>query len=75
MSTVMKAVLVEGGALPRDSSTVRIALYNADGTPLKIGDNVQAEPQEDSEADTIEELVADYNALLTKLREAGLLAS
>lgn len=78
--SLLKAVLVEGGAVTSGSAPLQLALYKEDGTPLKLSEqldalSVQAEPQADSEATTIKELVTDFNAHLANLRAAGLIAS
>jgi hypothetical protein len=49
-----------------------VALYKADGTPYAIPTKQAA--QADSVAATVGALVTDFNALLAKLRLAGILS-
>lgn len=78
--SVLKAVVVKGADVSKGSLPIRISLFNEDGTPLELisdaeSEVMQAAAHDDSEASTIKELVADFNSLLSKLRDAGVLAS
>lgn len=57
-----------GGREPID-----LALYDADGAPLTVG--AQMPVQATSVAADVATLKTDFNALLTKLKNSGLMAS
>jgi len=68
----MQAVVVAGGTMKKDMTSVEISLYNADGTavtPLK-----KQAAQTDTTAADLAALKVDFNALLAKLRLAGVIA-
>jgi hypothetical protein len=52
-----------------------VSRYTSTATPLKRGGVKQAAAQADSAAASVADLVTDFNALLAKLRTAGILES
>ena len=79
--TPLQAVVIEQDAVTRNSTPVRLALFNEDGTPWSpLGEDAlaDAEPaafQADTTAVDLAALKVDFNALLDKLQTAGLMAS
>lgn len=71
---VVKRMIVTATAPPNPDTTytTQVALYKADGTPYPIPTKQVA--QADSVASTVAALVTDFNALLAKLRLAGILS-
>jgi hypothetical protein len=68
----MNGVVVNGSSQIKNQAPIRLLLVNDDGTAVpKLK---QAPAQADSVATTIAGLVTDFNALLAKLRTAGILA-
>lgn len=66
--------VVNGTAAPKSNQgSLQLALVNPDGTTASTVK--QAAAQADSTASTISALVTDFNALLAKLRTAGVIAS
>lgn len=66
--------------LDRSQGVTRQAIFDADGNPVEFPLTptepfVPAEAVEDSEAETVEELVSDFNGLLENLRDAGIIKS
>ncbi len=72
---VKQSVVVSQDELIPSRMHERIALFNADGTPLDLSPNDVAAYQAASVATTVAGLVTDFNALLTKLQTAGLMAT
>ena len=70
---VEQFVVVDQDAINPHQTVHELALFNADGTARTVA--TQAAAQADSTADTIPEIVADFNALLAKLRAAGVMAT
>lgn len=73
----LQAVVTPQPKMLPSSSSVQIALFNADGTPFDIVDNTLAPAAAvpNSVAATVGALVTDFNALLASLRAAGHLAT
>lgn len=69
-----QAVVVEQSAVNTHQTVEEIALFNADGTPFGAVPS-QAAAQADSVAATLPAMVTDFNALLAKLRAAGVMAT
>lgn len=70
--TPLKAIVLSQGSTNNSVTPLRISLINEDGTPKTI--LAPAAAQANSVATTVEGVVTDFNALLTKLRAAGHLA-
>jgi hypothetical protein len=66
-----KAV-VSTGILTNNHTPLNVVLYNEDGS--RAGTVKTAAAQADSVAATVGALVTDFNALLAKLRTAGVIA-
>lgn len=72
LSRVTKAVVVPAVNLNEHQTVMQLALVNPDGSPAST---VKKQPaQADSTATDVTGLVADFNALLAKLRTAGILS-
>lgn len=71
--TRMQAVVSPAGEHNPYLTTKRLTLFNEDGEVLTVSKLVEA--QADSTATTVADLVADHNALLAKLRAAGVMAN
>ena len=69
--TVQQLIVVSQAAVNTKQLTGQIALFNANGTPKTIA--TPATAQVDSVAATVAALVTDFNALLAKLRAAGVM--
>lgn len=69
--TVEQAMIVSQSSLKSSQAVTRIALFKSDGTPKALANPAAA--QVDSVAATVGALVTDFNALLAKLRAAGVL--
>jgi outer membrane murein-binding lipoprotein Lpp len=67
----MQATLVSSSAVANTSGTVQLALFKADGTPKVIANPAAA--QVDTVAADLAALKVDFNALLAKLRAAGVM--
>lgn len=68
----MQAVVVAGTTMKNDKTTAEISLFNADGTavtPLK-----KQAAQADTVAADLTAMKVDFNALLAKLRLAGVIS-
>lgn len=65
-------VVVSSANIKGGQETGQVALFKADGTPYPIPTKQAA--QADSVAATVGALVTDFNALLAKLRLAGILS-
>lgn len=62
--------------LDQSQAPLQLVLFNEDGTQFEWPDGssfTPAEAQEDSIAVDVEDLVDDFNALLAKLRAAGIM--
>lgn len=68
----MKAVVVSSAGAHPNQNSVQLALTNADGTPASTVKKQAA--QVDSVAADVATLKTDFNALLAKLRAAGILS-
>ena len=69
-------VVVSMTSMEANKVPMRLALFDETGAAVAIPEAVTpAAAQADSTATTIAELKTDFNALLAKLRTAGLLAS
>lgn len=68
---VEQAILVSQSSLNNSQMPTQLALFKADGTPKVLANPAAA--QVDSVAATVGALVTDFNALLAKLRTAGVL--
>lgn len=71
-SGVRQAVVVNAPTQIPNTEPMMLALFNPDGTPKVIANKAAA--QVNSVAVDVPTLVADFNALLTKLRAAGVMA-
>lgn len=71
--TRMQAVVSPAGERNPYLTTKRLTLFDEDGNTLNVPKLVAA--QADSTATDVTGLVADFNALLAKLRAAGVMAS
>lgn len=71
--TQMQAVLKSSSKHNNKLSTMQLFLFDEDLEPLAVAG--VAASQEDSEAESVSELVTDFNALLAKLRASGAMAS
>lgn len=69
---VTRAVVVASNPTKSESAPIQIALYNADGT--KASTVKTAAAQADTTAADLAALKVDFNALLAKLRTAGVIA-
>lgn len=67
------AYVVQEDSPQSGSEPVQIGFYTTDGTPLAVGAEMPV--QADSVAADVATLKTDFNALLTKLKNAGLMAS
>lgn len=67
----MQATLVSSSAVANTSGTVQLALFKPDGSPKVIPNPAAA--QADTTAADLTAMKADFNALLAKLRTAGVL--
>lgn len=72
--SILEAIVVSKPTREHSKTPVQLALFNANGTP-KVLPNVPTAAQADSVAATVGALVTDFNALLAKLRTAGILGS
>jgi hypothetical protein len=71
-NTHVTSVMITGSAKPNPVTNLRpFALFGPDGLPLTVPKKMPA--QANSTATDVPGLVTDFNALLTKLRNAGLL--
>lgn len=68
----VRAVVVPGTGLGNNQGAMPIVLQNPDGTTASTIKKQAA--QADSVASTVAGLVTDFNALLAKLRAAGVLS-
>jgi hypothetical protein len=70
---IQKAVVLASNPTGIDHSTpLQLALVNPDGS--QAGTVKKAAAQADSTASTVAALVTDFNALLAKLRSAGVIS-
>lgn len=69
----LQAVVMPGAARTSRTMQMNINLFNADGTPYVPLVATKAAAQADSTATDVPGLKTDFNALLAKLRAAGLL--
>jgi hypothetical protein len=67
----MQAIVVSQTSLSNSSQPVEIALFKSDGTPKVVANPAAA--QVDTVAVDLAALKVDFNALLAKLRTAGVL--
>ncbi len=76
VNRIEQAIVATQAAIEPSQGVTQLAFFNEDGTPFDFGnpDLSPAAAQADSTADVIGEIVTDFNALLAKLRAAGLLA-
>ena len=65
-------LVVSQAAIKPGQELAQVSLFKADGTPFPIPTKQAA--QADSVAATVGALVTDFNALLAKLRLAGILS-
>jgi len=75
--SITHAVLVEADAVSPHATPLQLSLFNTDGepvTPLSAESN-QMPVQAASTAADVATLKTDFNALLTKLKNAGLMAT
>ena len=72
MATVTKVVVVDGATGSPSAASMRFALYTEDGSPRVLPKQVDG--QSDSAAEDLSTLVEEFNALLAKLRESGVLS-
>lgn len=68
----LEAVVTSKATRDSTQEPVVLCLFKADGTPFPIPTKQAA--QADSVASTVSALVTDFNALLAKLRLAGILS-
>jgi hypothetical protein len=68
----VRAVVVPNGTTSGQAGVTRLHLVNADGT--EAGTVKKQAAQADSVASTVGGLVTDFNALLAKLRSAGVIS-
>jgi hypothetical protein len=71
--SVTKAVVVNSSASVPNTLPLQLALFKADGVTPLVPLATPAAPQADSTATDVTGLKADFNALLAKLRTAGLM--
>jgi hypothetical protein len=71
-ATPVKAIVVPSTGVPNNRETMQIVLLNPDGTAASTVKKQSA--QTDSVAATVGALVTDFNALLAKLRLAGVIS-
>lgn len=77
--TPLQAVVIGQEAVTKNSTPVRLALFNEDGTPWNplgndaLADSEPAAFQADTVAADLAALKVDFNALLDKLQTAGLM--
>jgi len=72
MNQVVKQVTVVPQTAPTQNQVMeRVSLFNAAGEPLAAAEPAAA--QADSVAATLGAMVVDFNALLAKLRAAGVM--
>jgi hypothetical protein len=69
--TTLDAIVVTRNLKNDGQIPVRLALFNANGTPRTLATPVAA--QANSTATTVADLVTDFNALLAKLRADGVM--
>jgi len=67
----MRATLITGSLPQNSAGGVELALFKPDGTPKVIANPAAA--QADTTAADLAALKVDFNALLAKLRTAGIL--
>lgn len=67
----VQAVVVSSASLSNSSQPIQLALFKTDGTPKVIAN--QAAAQVDTVAADLAAMKVDFNALLAKLRTAGVL--
>jgi head fiber protein len=70
---VMQATIVTATTKKPNQELVQLALFGSDGTALVVGKKMPV--QAASTAADLAALIVDFNALLTKLKNAGLMAT
>ena len=70
---VMQATIVSATMRKPNQELVQLALFGSDGTELAVGKKMPV--QAASTAADVAAMVVDFNALLTKLKNAGLMAT
>lgn len=68
---ITQATVVSQSAAKRGQESMQLALFHTDGTALAVGKKMPA--QVDSVAADLTAMKVDFNALLAKLRTAGLM--
>lgn len=71
--TVVQARVVAQAAPKQGQETMELSLFGSDGTPRVV--TKQAAAQADTTAADLTALKVDFNALLAKLRTAGVIAT
>lgn len=66
-----QAIVATQTSFDRNQKVTQLALFKADGSPKTLADPAAA--QVNSVATTVGGIVTDFNALLAKLRTAGIL--
>lgn len=72
-NAIMQATVVAATAPQPNQELASIALFASDGTALNMGKKMPV--QAASTAADLAALIVDFNALLTKLKNAGLMAT
>lgn len=68
----VQATLIESGTVNKNQSLINLAVFGSDGVARPIPKRAAA--QANSAAVDVAGLVTDFNALLVKLRAAGIIA-
>lgn len=71
--TPVQGIAVAGGTAKKNQYTQSVVLLKSDGTPADL--LTKAAAQADTTAADLAALKVDFNALLAKLRTAGVIAS
>lgn len=71
----MQAVVISQAALTQNSAPMQLALFNEDGSPAGFLGTEPAANQADTVAVDLAALKVDFNALLDKLKVAGLMVA
>lgn len=71
------AIIITKDAVSPHGTPLQLALFGPDGAPITLlsSETNEMPVQAASVAATLPDLVTDFNALLTKLKAAGLMAS
>jgi hypothetical protein len=72
-NAIMQATVVSASAPQQNQELAQLALFDSSGAALAVGKKMPV--QAASTAADLAALIVDFNALLTKLKNAGLMAT